>query len=114
MDQVKGVSAPVAAPVALGRKPDTSPTVQEWLERFITLDNNPRSARIMGEGAPYSVNTIGLYSGKYNRYIKDDPLLTLTMAQVDYDVILNFMGRLGLKESELSHGGGTICRSSTW
>jgi integrase len=114
MDQVKRVPAPVTTPVAPVREPDTSPTVQEWLERFITLDNNPRSARIIGEGAPYSVNTIDLYSGKYNRYIKGDPLLTLTMAQIDYNAILNFMGRLGLKEKKLSHGGGTIAGTRTY
>jgi hypothetical protein len=53
---------------------DKSPTVGEWLLKFISLDNNPRSARLMGEGSPYSIETIELYRLKYNRYIKGDPL----------------------------------------
>ena len=33
--------------------------VGPWLERFISLDDNPRAARIMGEGSPYSITTEG-------------------------------------------------------
>jgi integrase len=114
MDQVKEVAASVPTLAAPVQEPDTSPTVKEWLERFITLDDNPRSARIMGEGIPYSVNTIDLYSSKYNRYIKGDPLLTLTMAKVDHTAILNFMGQLGLKKKDISHGGGVIAGTRTY
>ena len=46
--------------------------VGHWLERFISLEDNPRVARIMGEGSPYSKNTIYDYKKKYIRYIKED------------------------------------------
>jgi hypothetical protein len=39
-----------------------------WLERFISLDDNPRAARIMGAGSPYSIETIELYQEKYSHY----------------------------------------------
>jgi site-specific recombinase XerD len=116
MDQLKGHSTSIATPaiIAPAQVPDTSPTVKEWLERFISLEDNPRSARIMGEGMPYSVNTIDLYSNKFDRYIKGDPLLTFTMDKVDRAAILSFMGRLGLKEKEKSHGGGAIAGTRTY
>jgi integrase len=63
---------------------------------------------------PYSVNTIDLYGSKYRRSIKDDPLLALTMAQVDHAATLDFMGRLGLKEKEPSHSGGVIAGTRTY
>jgi hypothetical protein len=40
---------------------DKSPAAGEWLLKFISLDNNPRSARLRGEGSPYSIETIALY-----------------------------------------------------
>jgi integrase len=51
--------------------------VGPWLERFISLDDNPRSARIMGAGSPYSITTIEMYRSIYARYIKDDPFCQL-------------------------------------
>jgi hypothetical protein len=46
--------------------------VGPWLERFISLDDKPRTARIMGEGSPYSIETMALYREKYTRYIKGE------------------------------------------
>jgi hypothetical protein len=55
-----------------------------------------------------------LYDGKYHRYIKGDPLPALSMAQADHAAVLGFMGRLGVKEKELSHGGGVIAGTRTY
>jgi integrase len=88
--------------------------VGPWLEKFITLNDNPRGARIMGEGSPYSVETIDLYAAKYNRYIKGDPFCGLRMAEVEQTDILGFMGRLGLKEKEKHHGGVPIAGTRTY
>jgi integrase len=116
MDQLKGGATPIATPasIAPAQEPDTSPTVKEWLEKFVSLEDNPRGARLVGEGIPYSVNTIDLYSGKYHRYIKGDPILALSMEKVDHAAILSFMGRMGVKEKEKSHGGGAIAGTRTY
>jgi integrase len=85
-----------------------------WLERFISLDDNPRAARIMGEGSPYSIGTIELYRINYVRYIKGDPFCGLKMAEVEQTHALVFMGRLGLKKKADRHGGGNIAGTRTY
>jgi hypothetical protein len=69
-----------------------------WLERFISLDDNPRAARIRGAGSPYSIETIELYQEKYSRYIKGDPFCGLKMAEIEQTHALAFMARRGLKK----------------
>ncbi|MDR1047946.1 MAG: site-specific integrase [Treponema sp.] len=88
--------------------------VGPWLERFISLDNNPRAARIMMEGSPYSAETIELYRGNYVRYIKGDPVCDLKMVEVEQTDVLAFSGRLGLKEKEKGRGGGIIAGTRTY
>jgi integrase len=88
--------------------------VGPWLERFISLDDNPRAARIMGEGSPYSVETIELYRLKYARYIKGDPFCKLKMAEAEQSHALAFMTRLGLRGKDARHGGGTIAGTQTY
>jgi integrase len=88
--------------------------VGPWLERFISLDNNPRAARIMMEGSPYSAETIELYREKYVRYIKGDPFCGLKMAEIEQTDVLAFSGRLGLKEKVKSRGGGIIAGTRTY
>jgi len=88
--------------------------VRSWLERFISLDNNPRAARIMGAGLTYSIETIEMYRGKYDRYIKGDPFCDLKMSDVEQTHCLEFMGRLGMKEKDRHHGGGIIAGTRTY
>ncbi|MDR1949862.1 MAG: site-specific integrase [Spirochaetaceae bacterium] len=85
-----------------------------WLERFISLENNPRSARIMGEGSSYTIETIELYRSKYTRYIKGDPFCDLKMAEIEQADALAFAGRLGLKKKKEIHGGGPIAGTRTY
>jgi len=70
--------------------------VGEWLERFTTLENNPRSARLISEGTPYSIDTIEGYRQKYSQYLKNDQFMQIKMAAVEERDALEFNGRLGL------------------
>jgi integrase len=88
--------------------------VGPWLERFISLDDNPRAARIMGAGSPYSVGTIDLYREKYARYIKGDSFCGLKMAEVEQTHVLAFMARLGMKKKAGRHGCGIIAGTRTY
>jgi hypothetical protein len=66
-------------------------TVGQWLERFITLDNNPRAARLMGEGSPYSIETIELCRQKFGQYIREDAFCDLKMKEAEQTHCLTFM-----------------------
>jgi integrase len=70
-------------------------TVGEWLRKFTSLEDNPRSARLIGEGSPYSPDTIATYAEKYELYLKDDPLMRVKMRSVEEADALAFIGRLG-------------------
>jgi integrase len=89
-------------------------TVGEWLERFTSLENNPRSARLVGQGSPYSIETIELYRLKYIRYIKGDPILEMKMSGITQLHILEFMGRLGLKKTAKYQGDKPIAGTRTF
>ncbi len=88
--------------------------VGAWLERFTALDDNPRAARIMGEGMPYSPSTIEEYKGKFNKYIKGDQFCDLKMREVEQTHCLAFMARLGLMEKDGARGGGLIAGTRTY
>jgi integrase len=68
----------------------------------------------MGEGSPYSIETIELYRGKYKRYIMGDAFCRLKMKEVEQTDVLTFMNRMGLKEKEKHHGGGKIAGTRTY
>jgi integrase/recombinase XerD len=89
-------------------------SVGKWLVKFTSLDDNPRGARVMGEGSLYSIETIELYRSKYARYIKGDPFCNLKIAEIEQTDVLAFMNRMGLKEKEEHHGGGTIAGTRTY
>jgi hypothetical protein len=40
--------------------------VGEWLRKFITLEDNPRAVRLIGDGSLYSPDTIGMYAGYFH------------------------------------------------
>jgi hypothetical protein len=80
-------------------------TVGEWLHRFISLDNNPRSARLISKNRPYSPQTIVNYANYFQNHITEDPLVTEKMTMVEPADILAFMGRLAGHKLK---GGGTM------
>jgi integrase len=88
--------------------------IGHWLERFTALDDNPRAARIMGAGSPYSISTIEDYRNKYERYVKDDPFCQIKMSEVEQTHCLAFMARLGMKEKDKRSGGGPIAGTRTY
>jgi integrase len=88
--------------------------IGQWLERFISLADNPRAARLMGGGSPYSIETIELYRGNYERYIKGDPFCAFKMREVEQTHCLAFMARLGLREKDTNRGGGVIAGTRTY
>jgi integrase len=81
-------------------KPFHAVAVGAWLLKFTSLEDNPRSARLMAEGFPYSPDTIDGYAGKYARYLKEDPLMHIKMADVEESDILAFIGRLGNRKNK--------------
>jgi integrase len=97
-----------------GRIPAVEITAGAWLERFTGPGNNPREARILGEGLPYSPATLDLYASAYARYIKDDPLMTVKMRDVEEADVLAFQARLGSREKSGARGGGTIAGTRTY
>jgi hypothetical protein len=71
------------------------PTVGEWLVRFTSLDDNPRAARLIGEGVPYSDGTIELYRQSFEHHVRGDPFCDLRMSEINQAHALSFMARLG-------------------
>jgi hypothetical protein len=71
------------------------PTVGEWLAKFTSLDDNPRAARLIGEGVPYSAGTIELYRQSFEHHIKGDPFCDLSMSEINQAQALSFMAHTG-------------------
>jgi hypothetical protein len=64
-NQLKGPDvAPQEAPQTGGKPP--GPAVGAWLKRFTSLDDNPRAARLISEGSPYSPDTLALYKMNFH------------------------------------------------
>jgi integrase len=75
--------------------PVDDPTVGEWLVKFTSLDDNPRAARLIGEGVPYSAGTIELYRQNFEHHIRGDPFCYLRMSEINQAHALSFMARIG-------------------
>jgi len=73
--------------------------IGNWMERFISLDNNPRAERIIAKGITYSQKTIDVYASYYNRYIKSDPFLNMDINKVDVPAARAFVARIGMKKT---------------
>jgi integrase/recombinase XerD len=74
-------------------------TVGNWLLKFTTLNDNPRSARLIAESLPYSPDTIEGYRQRYEQYLKGDPFLDLKMTKIEESDALSFVGRIGIKKT---------------
>jgi len=90
--------------------------IGQWLEKFISLDDNPRAARIIGEGSRYSISTIEMYRNGYAKHVKGDPFCEIKMREVEQTHCLEFMGRLGMKDKDKdkNRGGGVIAGTRTY
>jgi hypothetical protein len=81
-NQIKQPEAILCEEPQDGSLPVKSPrgiTVGNWLERFTSLDNNPRAARLIAEGSPYSPDTLALYKANFNCHLKNDPFMAMNM-----------------------------------
>jgi len=85
-----GVSRKLNAPLPIGK----------WLERFTSLENNPRAERLVSGGLPYSPETIEVYRLYFGRYIKDDPFLKVDINAVDVPSTRAFIARIGMKRTK--------------
>jgi integrase len=79
------------------KQPRDGIAVGAWLEKFISLDDNPRASRLTGKKRPYSPGTIAMYKSTFNLHIKGDPFLNLEITVADEKAALSFTGRLGRK-----------------
>jgi integrase len=86
-------------------------SVGEWLRKFITLDDNPRAARLIGDGSPYSPDTIAMYAGHFQAHIKGDPFLNLGITEVEEADALAFTGRLSMTKTK---DGRTMAGTRTY
>jgi integrase len=76
------------------------PAVGTWLERFTSIDNNPRAARLVAEGLPYSPDTIALYKMNFNCHLKNDPFMAMDMNTIEQSQALAFIARIGNQQTK--------------
>jgi integrase/recombinase XerD len=74
---------------------DRDVSVGDWLRRFTSLENNPRAARLIADGSPYSPGTIDMYRQNFDHHLADDPFLEMKMVDAEVSHILSFMARIG-------------------
>jgi hypothetical protein len=77
--------------------------VGAWLEKFTSIEGNPRAARNIAKNRPYSVNTIIRYEGLYRLYAKDAPFSRSLMREVEEEDALEFVSRASGRRMK---GGG--------
>jgi integrase len=83
-------------------------TVGAWIEKFTTVETSPRSGINASKNRPYSYDTLDGYKGNFERHIKNDPICSLKMAEVEEEDILEYITRFST--SKLKNGrpaGGT-------
>jgi hypothetical protein len=84
----------------LPAKGSRGPTVGTWLERFTTIDNNPRAVRLTAEGSPYSPDTLALYKMNFNCHLKNDLFMTANMDETEQAQVLSFTARIGSRQTK--------------
>jgi integrase/recombinase XerD len=83
-------------------------TVGDWIKKFTELETSPRTGINASKNRPFSYETLNTYKGYYRLHVKDDPICSLKMAEVEEEDILEYMTRLSV--SKLHNGrkmGGT-------
>jgi integrase len=74
-------------------------SVGDWLEKFTKIETNPRTGINASHNRPFSKDTLkGYYQGLFNCHLKDDPIASLKMAEIEEEDVLEFMARLSLKK----------------
>jgi integrase len=72
--------------------------VGDWLEKFTRLETSPRTGINASKNRPFSADTLDGYRCLFTCHIKDDPVASLKMAEIEEEDILEFMTRLSLKK----------------
>jgi integrase len=75
-------------------------TVGKWIKKFTEMETGPRTGINTSKNRPSSYDTLDGYKGSYERYIKDDPICDLKMAEVEEEDILEYTTRLSLKKTK--------------
>jgi len=75
-------------------------TVGKWIEKFTRIETSPRTGINASKNRPYSPDSVDNYLSYFNIHIKDDPLCSLKMAEIDEDDAVSFVTRLSLKKLE--------------
>ena len=87
--------------------PNEDITVGDWVEKFTIIETSPRTAINNSKNRPPSIDTFETYKSYFKR-IKDDPIVTLKMSELEEDDITFFSTRLALqKKKDGSLIGGT-------
>ena len=74
-------------------------TVGEWLAKFTEMETSPRTGINAAENRPYSVTTLTGYKKDFKCHIKNDPICTLKMVEVEEEDALAFITRLSIKKN---------------
>jgi len=85
-------------------------TVGDWIKKFTNLETNPRTGINASKNRPFSCETLAHYADYYRLHVKDDPIASLKMTEVEEEDILQFIVRLSeskLKDKSGRKMGGT-------
>jgi integrase len=72
--------------------------VGEWLQKFTSMTESPKAARLISKNRPYSVHSVDRLKGLYDVHMKDDPFMDILMSETESQEALSFMNRMGLRE----------------
>ena len=78
--------------------------VGAWIEKFTELKTSPRTGINASKNRPYSYDTLDSYKSYYRLHIKDDPICSLKMTEVEEEDVLEFITRLSA--SKCKDGSG--------
>jgi len=82
---------------AARRIPTEDITAGAWLEKFTSLERNPRSALVAAKNRPHSVKTLAGYESYYRCHIKGDPIANIRTSEMEEADVLEFIGRIANK-----------------
>jgi integrase len=100
IEYLKNRLVPGNVPQLLPAERPRGPTAGTWLARFISLEDNPRAARLIAEGSPYSPDTLALYKMNFNCHLKNDPFMAMNMDEIEQTHALAFIARIGGRQTK--------------
>jgi integrase len=90
------------------RVPTEDVTVGAWIEKFTAIKTSPRTTVNASKNRPYSESTIEAYKSHYDCHIKNDPIASLKMLEIEEEDVLEYIARLSVKKkSDGESMGGT-------